>query len=174
MIAIGFDVGTHRIAMSVPELHFVTEIDHAKHFVGQRDRELRALLKWVESRVAATGVSLAPFIERPFLSGSGARNPNTTIGMAETVGVIRAATVWGQPSVMVNPSTWKKELLEDGRASKDDARRWLSNRMNPEEVIAYSEDMCDATCVALYGAALIEGTISLPQPKTRRRRGQRS
>ena len=169
MIALGFDIGTHRIAISAPSLGWAEEIDVAKsHGPSRRDEGLRVLQEWTTQRIIRERGDVVAFIERPFLSGSIA-NPNTTIGMAETVGIIRACVQWHAPTTLVNPSTWKAELIGNGRADKDEVRRWLiETRGFPAD--EYSEDMVDATCVGLYGEELIAGRVALPQPAKKKRR----
>ena len=169
MIAIGVDIGIHRIAMAVPEAGWYGQIDLAGAYIGRRDTELRELQRWVRTRVMTRGVTPVAFIERPFLSGSAA-NPTTTIGMAETVGIIRASVIWTAPSTMVNPSSWKKALVGKGNATKEEARYWLEDTIGKEKVDSMSEDEVDAMCIGYYGQGVIDGEISLPQPAAKKRR----
>lgn len=172
MIAVGFDVGTHRIAMSVPALGMCEEIDLTRAFKGLRDGELRQLQRWVRDELYDYAEPCA-FIERPFVSNGFARNQTSSLGMAETVGVIRAAVRWHQPAVMVVPGTWKKELVGDGRATKAEARKWLLEYEGEdfkEQLSLMSEDMCDAYCVGTYGHLVLQGAIQLPVKQPRRKR----
>lgn len=165
LIAAGFDIGTHRIAMSVPVKEKVTHIDLSRSYRGRRDEELVALRQWVRE-VAHDG--LVAFIEQPFVSGGHGMNPSVTIGMSETVGIIRSARSWASSSVMVSPGAWKKALTGNHHATKDQVRAWLLER---EPNLGYlNEDEADAYCIGLYGQGVLEGHIELPVKKTRRRK----
>ena len=175
MIAVGFDIGTHRIAYAVPALGWTREIDLSNTFKGRRDEELQRLQRWVREELCDLAEPCA-FIERPFVSDGAARNQTSSLGMSETAGIIRAAVSWSQPSVMVVPGTWKKELVGDGRASKDEARQWLLEYEGVEfkdQLSAMSEDQCDAYCVGVYGHLVLNGVIELPKKKPRRKRAKK-
>jgi Holliday junction resolvasome RuvABC endonuclease subunit len=60
-------------------------------------------------------------------------------------------------TTLVPNKTWKKELLGNGNASKEDIRTWLIR--NHESYAARCEanqDRVDAVCIGIYGCRLHE------------------
>jgi Holliday junction resolvasome RuvABC endonuclease subunit len=116
----------------------------------------------VEPRVkSATEVYV--FIEAPVLGRGGA---HATIPQAQINGALQAATHAAGATVMsVNNKTWKKDIVGNGNANKDEIARWFRNNehglyaqwvtTNRNGVAAPDQDMIDALCINLYGRQLI-------------------
>lgn len=87
------------------------------------------------------------YIEKPMFTV----NPSATIAQSQIVGVMRAA-LWRYdvPHSLVDPGVWKKALLGNGRASKEEIKAWSIARFGLEDTLA--QDVYDAAAIAEWGA----------------------
>jgi len=162
---VGIDIGKRRIALGWPYWKVSRAIDLVKP--GERGQELRALTDWL-CRQLPDGARL--WIEMPYLSNGPGANQSTTIGMAETVGAIKAAAPWAEISE-VGQSTWKAKVCGNGRATKNEVAAWLAdNHPSLYEATGGLEDQVDAMCIGLYGMFRTLGQIPPPEPKRSKRR----
>lgn len=174
MFDVGVDIGTHRVAwaaFSYGEAE-VDSLDYsADKFRRQMSRESE-LMKLADGVAGVGDYALARlWIERPYLSGVRA-NPTTTIGMAETVGAIRAVGPWASVE-LVNPSTWKAQVVGHGFADKDQVRAWLIENVPEAAAQCQTEDEYDALGLAIYGNGRAQGEILPPEPKKPKKRAAR-
>lgn len=96
----------------------------------------------------------AMFTEAPFIHP---QHSNGAMNLAGVSACWQAAVLrqLGQHSEMVPPSTWKKQVVGHGNASKDDVKAY-AERDWPMTIKAVNDnrlppDVLDALCVALYG-----------------------
>lgn len=156
---IGVDVGYRKIAVSCPRAGWVTSIDFpAKKNVGRR-QEVQKLASFMSDVVKMMYIdkpswSYKAVIEAPVVAG--ARNLQSTIKVAKTVGLVEALLA---PHVMeihaVAVSSWKSKVVGHGHASKEDVVKWVDSHL-PEMtgLCEGNQDLHDATCIALYGETL--------------------
>jgi Holliday junction resolvasome RuvABC endonuclease subunit len=74
------------------------------------------------------------------------------MGISQTAGAVMAFLAEQSiPVELVNVKHWKKELIGNGNASKEDIAMWLSSTHPVYSAQCDDQDQRDATCVALYG-----------------------
>jgi len=92
------------------------------------------------------------YVERPVVVGGGARkiNRKAIIDQSIVVGAIRALLyLRGQNHTLVDPGTWKRAVLGDGHASKEDIKRWaLAHFKGLKD--DHPQDFYDAVCIACF------------------------
>jgi Holliday junction resolvasome RuvABC endonuclease subunit len=68
--------------------------------------------------------------------------------------LVVAARASGARTLLVEPSTWKKQVIDHGNASKDEIAEWLT-RQHPvlSGLTDGNQDAVDAACIGLYGQA---------------------
>lgn len=89
------------------------------------------------------------FIERPIVGPS----KHATIVQAQVQGmVLGLANYLSIEAYAVHPSTWKRDVVGNGKSSKEDVRAWLSvHHSLLFELSGGDQDLVDASCIALYG-----------------------
>ena len=167
-VDIGVDIGVRRIALGCPTSGLSYAVDLGKK-PGIRYQELYQLAAWVGQVFPIPGL-IHLWVEQPYLSNGPGRNQNTTIAMAEVVGAIKAAAEWGQVD-LVGQSTWKAQVVGDGRADKEEVALWLKTRHRDLYAkCALDQDQMDAMCIGLYGMMRTSGEIPAPPPKKAKKR----
>jgi hypothetical protein len=163
----GVDLGTRRIAVACPDIGLVWSVDLAtgtgstankRRWPGEFDAGMELgrrvgnyLIDWENGEYDFTGESL--FVaERPFLRRA-RPNVKTLTGMALSAG--GAMSQMPGRVVFLEPSLWKKALLDNGNASKDDVRAYVE-QCHPAlaEACGGDENRYDAVGIAFGGAAL--------------------
>jgi len=87
------------------------------------------------------------FVEEPVVAG--ARNLRTSLQIAQISGAVLSVF----DGTLVPVSTWKKEIVGKGNATKDDIKEYLKTQ--PEyEFTKGKQDWIDATCIRLYGESV--------------------
>ena len=100
--------------------------------------------------LVSIGEDVVIFCESPVLAG--ARNIQSTILIAETVGMILSL---GYPCYLVAPASWKAKTVGSGNASKSDVACWLAERYSRySDLCDGDQDLCDAAAIYLYGASV--------------------
>lgn len=96
------------------------------------------------------GVLVAATIESPIVGRGG---PRATIVQAFTSGAIQGALFdVGVEVSLANVSSWKKQVVGNGRASKEDIANFVGLRWPAFFSQAEgSQDLADAICIARYG-----------------------
>jgi len=100
------------------------------------------------------GIPIFAFIESPVVGKGGVRS---TMVQCFTSGAIQAALhdAGCQPQG-ANVSTWKKQVVGRGNATKDEVAKWLRLRRPAIHRAAEgNQDIVDAACIALYGQQLL-------------------
>jgi Holliday junction resolvasome RuvABC endonuclease subunit len=173
MIDIGVDIGIRRLAIGVPMYNHAYHCDLEKPGVWERDQELRTMTQWLREivnlylYVPAKDIHL--WVEQPFLSNGGKSNQTTTIAMAETVGAVQAAMLWGSVNI-VSQSTWKAQVCGNGRLDKLQVGDWLAMHHPGLSDICSGQDEVDAMCIGLYGIGRSSGEILAPVAKPKKKR----
>ena len=143
-MAIGVDCGGRKVAIVDVANSFyfsfeIKKIDYERWFREARD-EVESVAFHLEGR--------GPwYVEAPIMAG--ARNIQSTIKVAQTVGLVRTLV---PNAIEVAVSSWKKATVGNGNASKDMVREWLE-RVHPEvaHMCLGNQDLYDAACISLYG-----------------------
>jgi Holliday junction resolvasome RuvABC endonuclease subunit len=147
MRIVGVDLGIAKLAYSVwrdGELIEVDAVDYSK--VHTRQHQLRSLGLFGASAVAHARPDTV-FIE-DILIGN---NRKYSLRLAETKGAV-LAQMHRFSVIPVNVSTWKKEVLGNGKATKDDIRAWLSGQDSAyADLCGDDQDQYDAACIGFYG-----------------------
>lgn len=95
----------------------------------------------------------AVFIEEPVVARG---NIRSTMKQAYVNGAVQAAVGLLNPDTSVSlvpVTTWKKEVVGKGNASKDEVADFVSDWMGGRED---DQDICDAICVMLYGQIVMD------------------
>lgn len=149
---VGIDVSTKHIAMSCPRTAWARKVTRTMLHKHRKPLVEAAELAGLAHNALAgqfgrfTGFSV--FIEAPVLAGM--RNVQTTIRLALVTGALGQAL--GGDATMVPVSSWKKEVVGHGHATKADVAQWLTiNCPEMADLCEADQDLIDATCVALYG-----------------------
>jgi Holliday junction resolvasome RuvABC endonuclease subunit len=91
------------------------------------------------------------FIEEP--PAAGAKNLRTFLKLAQVSAAVAVGAIQAHAVVVFVPvSSWKKEVIGNGGASKELIAAWLS-QVHPTYYAQCDQDQnrIDATCIALYG-----------------------
>lgn len=164
----GLDLGTRRIAVVCLEPRWVFEFK-VESAAGKR--------KYPTEEMAGIALGLATaeaigeqfgytghefFYERPFLPLAHP-NPKTLVGQGLSAGAV-IAHLPGRAHQISHPSLWKKDVCGNGNAGKDDARAWVeAHRPEVAALCGTSQDLYDATCIAVYGGAVVASAGDLPR-----------
>jgi Holliday junction resolvasome RuvABC endonuclease subunit len=165
MIHVGIDIGIRKLAIGMPQMPYAASLDLGRPGRYTREDELLTLAEWLTSEVDDT---MGLWVEMPYLSNGPKANQTTTVGMAETVGMVRSASRW-HSLVMVGQSTWKAEVLGYGAADKTQVALWLKENEPTKFLACAGEDEMDAMCLGMYGVLRAEGAILPPEARERRR-----
>jgi len=163
----GLDLGTRRLALACPDANWVYE-KNLENAAGKRD--------YPSEEMAGIGLGLATaealgetfgftghefFFERPIV-GRPHGNMKTAIGQGLSAGAV-LAHLPGRLHQISHPSLWKKDICGNGNAGKDDIRAWLeATQPALAALCGASQDLIDATCIALYGGTVVASVGGLP------------
>lgn len=137
---VGIDLGIRAVYISTPTKTVTLSVDKGK----TRHTEISDL-GWLLEQEAER--SWTCFIEEPVVAG--VRNLRTTIQIAQISGLVMAIV---DEAFLVPVSTWKKEVVGKGNASKAEVAAWLeSNDSRLYAKVKDNQDHIDATCIRLYG-----------------------
>jgi hypothetical protein len=147
----GVDPGGSKLAIACAEEGWVMDF-HATSTDPSVNKQ--AIGRWAAEVIPVGAVVL---LERALVAG--ARNLQSTIKVAETVGAVQAHLP-GRAVTLVAVSSWKKETLGHGGIDKPGIRKWIEAR-HPEIAAAclgpkggWDIDKADAWCIALAGPGL--------------------
>lgn len=160
MIIAGVDLGGRKIAISLWEEGYLSGVTSYSVPKTTRARELCDLADWSMGilRMAEFAV-----IEEPLVG----RSIRSSLQLAHTAGAILSRlgdTKTHTSSAFVEVSTWKKEVVGRGNASKDEVRSWLEATYPAYAVrCGDDQDKVDATCIGLYGAKLLDRSTKLAE-----------
>lgn len=147
---VGIDLGVRTIHVSTPSKCFTITAEKK----SERHTEIINLYTQFYHRVIGPKMMAKCFVEEPVVAG--ARNLRSSLQIAQVSGAILATPI---NSYLVPVSTWKKEVVGKGNASKDEVAEWLLlNRPELYELTGGKQDHIDATCIRLYGE-IVESRI---------------
>lgn len=155
-IAAGIDYGVSRIAIALPS---VGEFHEYVLSPGDNTRALSVLFEVTQNVLERTHAEVVA-IEAPIQGMS--RNVRVGISLAMVAGAVAvAAQKTGSIVEIVPPSLWKKTVLGAGNANKDQIKSYLAENHPSLYSQCHSQDMVDATCIALYAQTLVAGGSSV-------------
>ncbi len=174
-VNIGVDIGLRRLAVASWAMGFAESFELKAPTVARpanRAQELEQMGHWLWEVLMDHQIQphhAIGWIERAYV-GNTARNPNTAMGLAETIGMVLTAVHWGRAE-RVDSSTWKMNLLGPGHghATKGEVAIWLDANWPRLWMLCDTEDELDAMCISLYGQMRHDGTVG-PPTKTKRKR----
>jgi hypothetical protein len=141
---IGIDLGMRKVDMVDIDLGIFLHYEVPK---TERTVELRALAGYLRSLEDDGLLEGTKWVEAPVVAG--ARNIQSTIAIAQTSGVVHACL---SDTHQVAVASWKKRTVGSGNADKAAVKQWLADT-HPDfyRLCRESQDLIDATCIALYG-----------------------
>lgn len=159
MRVMGVDLGIAKAAWSVWEDDILTETSAgAVDFLHQREDQLWQLTDFMASQIA--GIKPDLIVIEDVLIGN---NRKYSLRLAEAKGAVLSGVGMVRykldrehiQTLMVNVSTWKKEVLGNGHAAKEDVRNYLLQRDSAyAELCDGDQDRFDAACIGYYGVQL--------------------
>lgn len=157
MTIAGVDYGSHRIAYSAPRVNMFEELLLKG---GDELDDLDAMSAYLFDQVRFTKASLV-VVEAPIVGIS--RNLRTGIRLGMVAGALAtSARQAGAQVVLAPPSSWKAATVGNGSASKLDVSQWLRRKYPDWWDACGSQDLVDATCLSLYGQAVLARSGSMP------------
>ena len=91
------------------------------------------------------------FVEEPPLAG--VRNIRTFAALSQVFAVVLTAA---PKAYGVEVSTWKKQVVGKGNATKEEVQGWLTANNPAYAALCGDQNLTDAACVALYGHAVLD------------------
>lgn len=168
---LGVDYGSHRVAV----VHSHSGLTRMLALPSDDPIINRQLIaEWLYGHVLITKPGIVA-VESPIVGMS--RNLQTGLNLAMMAGALSAAAgAAGAKVVLVAPSSWKKQVMGRGNASKDEVAQWLEREQPLRYTRCHSDqDLIDATCISLYAASLlagvgvVRGDVSRPVLRRKRR-----
>lgn len=90
------------------------------------------------------------YIEEPLVAG--ARNLQSSLKIAQVAGALLCLSAGMERVYLVPVSTWKKDTVGHGNATKPEVRAWVDQHYpSIASVCGLDQDLYDAAAVALYG-----------------------
>lgn len=149
MIVAGVDLGVRKAAVSVWQDGELTYVDHLEFTKDEVSRaiELCTLGLFVYGYTKAVD---HVFIEKPLVG----RNTDVSLQISETCGAVlaRHGELPGHSLRLVSNTTWKKEVVGNGKADKFAIRSWLEASYPAyADLCGSNQDRIDAIAIGLYG-----------------------
>ena len=160
-VIVGADVSATRVAfVALFEKKFYTMSDTKLGISGAEacHKARGAVHKFLDEVPWQTTEPIEVYIESPVLGRGGFRS---TMVQAFTNGAVQGAFYERGCNVSTaNVSSWKKEIVGKGNATKPDVAqsirlRWASLYEN----VAKDQDLCDASAIALYGRKIYRSNM---------------
>lgn len=156
----GLDYGVRRAAYTAPADNVFEEIKLS----GSDEPAVDLLLmsEWLCDILCQTQPTLVA-VEESIQGGN--RNVRVGLSMAKAAGVLAVeARKHGSDVLFVPPARWKKVVIGRGHADKAEVATWL-RAAHPEYAsrCGSSQDLVDATCLALYAETLLVEESQLPR-----------
>jgi Holliday junction resolvasome RuvABC endonuclease subunit len=150
-VILGVDYGTARIAIAGPSImHFEEVVLRPGDNLGALDVLAETLWNAVKRTHADVVV-----VESPIQGAS--RNVRVGISLGMVAGAICvAARQAGASVLLVPPATWKKTVVGHGNANKEQVAQWLQSEHPDLRANAHSQDLVDATCIALSATRQVD------------------
>jgi Holliday junction resolvasome RuvABC endonuclease subunit len=161
----GVDLGVHKVAVAVLEGE---ELTHAvpNHTTTDRPRDLVLhSLAGMVCNVAQLYDVDQVWIEDTIIGN----NRKYSIGLAETKGAVMSELAQlrllrGLDVRLVDNQTWKREVVGNGHASKDEIRDYIRVTHGAyAPLCGDDQDLYDAACIGLYGShvSTLAGSLRL-------------
>jgi len=160
MTTFGIDLGIRKVAVSVitQGLDGYTCYGVPRLVLPKQTRtqELYKIASYVQALVHTYEPDHV-FIEKPIVGN----NHKYSMQLSEVCGAVMSMMgkfdAGGTKVVIVDNKTWKRELLMNGNASKDDVRNYI-NEVHPvyAAFCGDDQDAYDACCIALYGVTILD------------------
>jgi len=155
----GIDLGIAKIAYSLWENDRLVETNSVSvEMMGKRALQLTTLMDYIAAQV----LHFRPdhVVIEDVLIGN---NRKYSIKLAQTMGAVLAGLGrlteygWYGETIPVNVGKWKKEVIGNGHAGKEDIRNYLLERDSAyAELCGSDQDRFDAACIGYYGVILSE------------------
>lgn len=152
MITMGVDLGIRKIAYSIWEDDVLTDTEATTSHAGTRQGEIMDCADFLYDAVYHVRPDHL-WIEDTLVGN----NIKYSIKLAQVMGgvMLRVAELQGIRdfgAYQVNVSTWKKEVIGNGRADKEKIREYLYTRDSAyAELCGNDQDRFDAACIGYYG-----------------------
>jgi len=160
---IGIDLGVHKVTIAAFEDQKLVWCDtHEAPAEKTRDEQLLELGKFA-NEIATLAQASSVWIEDVLMGN----NHKYSLALAETKGAVLTMLgnlrfYLGTDIRMVNVGAWKKALIGNGHASKDDVRHYIDvSHSQYSPLCDGDQDRYDATCIGLYGLDIIERAADL-------------
>lgn len=144
----GVDLGIHKAAWSLWE-DDILQSTEAYASSGHRATELEEI--GAKVRVAAELLRPDAIWIEDILIGN---NRKYSINLAQTMGAVLASlgAKWADKTLWVNVATWKKEVIGNGHAKKEDIQNYIYTQDSAYSVLCgHDQDRFDAACIGYYG-----------------------
>jgi Holliday junction resolvasome RuvABC endonuclease subunit len=152
----GVDLGVHKLALVC-----ITDGQHAAQAYdvgpGPRDIQLLELGAFAHDFALLHGAD-SVWIEDTIIGN----NRKYSIGLAQTMGAVlsdlgQVRLHNGCDTRTVDNKTWKKELVGNGNASKEQVQNYI-REVHPvyAPLCGDDQDLYDACCIALYGLRILD------------------
>lgn len=157
---VGIDLGTRKIAVS--SYTGEENLEYCLAFTASEKWSRPTQLRFLADTLFDLLDSTQPdhvFMESVIVGN----NRKYSIGLAEVAGALMSNTPDPLPEThRIDNKTWKKQLIGNGNATKQDIALWLKTEYPRYSLqCAGDQDRVDATCIALQGSR-IAGWASNP------------
>lgn len=157
MNVVGIDLGVHKIALAnMGETPHVAV--HQVEADSPRAHQLWELASFAQ-HFAVLAQAGCVWVEKPIIGN----NRKYSMQLSEVCGAVMYALAnTGYDIRTVDHGTWKKELLGNGHAGKDDIRNYINVTHGAyAPLCGDDQDAYDATCVGLYGQEVLTRAADL-------------
>ena len=157
MSLMGIDLGARKVALFCWE----NDSPHATTWEApeefSRAQQLHHLAGYVHDMVATFDIDQV-WIEDTLVGN----NHKYSLALTETKGAVMSALALHVDVRLVNVGTWKKAVLGNGHASKDQIRDYIHVTHGAyAPLCGDDQDLYDACCIGLYGLAITEASRHL-------------
>lgn len=160
-VVVGIDVGIAKVAWSVWNDDTLVGVGA----YASKEPNRAFVLEDIYTNISTAVSPFYPdfiFIEETLIGN----NRKYSIQLSQTIGAVLAALASDAPIYLVNVSTWKKEVLGNGKADKTAIRDYVKGRDSAYAVLCGSDqDKYDAACIGYYGVLISERAELLADPR---------
>jgi Holliday junction resolvasome RuvABC endonuclease subunit len=152
MNLVGIDLGIHKLALACFTGNTLIDARVVTSDAAQRDVALREITMAAHVLCSAVWDADAIWVESPLVGN----NMKYSLALAETNGALLASLAQlrmrGCDIRSVNVSTWKKEVVGKGNASKEQVSNYIvATHPAYAPFCDGDQDLTDAACIGLYG-----------------------
>lgn len=160
MNLMGVDLGIHKVSMFLlldqGQVH-VSTVDLADSAELSRARQLQALASGAYHQALMWGIDCV-WIEDTLVGN----NRGYSLALTEVKGALMATLASQADIRLVNVGTWKKQVVGQGHATKDDVKYYIDVTYPAyAPLCGDNQDLYDAACVALYGRQILDRAADL-------------